>query len=152
MSEQKINPCPFCGSTNCEYVPEWARCSADPDQGSVWCGDCGAEGPREEMEGKAITAWNTIKVGEQLRWTKEKPGKPGWYFTYYIGNIEIIYVYLSDGELAYYLSGLPEQAYLVEEDDDTDAWAGPIPEPAPIDEKLLRIEDDEFEEVEESDV
>lgn len=48
-------PCPFCGSklTFIEYS-EFGNCA-------VMCGNCGAYGPFEYTEGRAIAIWNERK-------------------------------------------------------------------------------------------
>lgn len=67
----ELKPCPACGSdaiiTGCGGVR--AICKN-------W--DCQMTGPRKMDRDDAAAAWNALP--RHLRWTKEPPTDPGWYF------------------------------------------------------------------------
>lgn len=51
-----MNPCPFCGSTPLCTDLVYLECDEEP-AALIQCG-CGARGPCETNEEKAVAAWN----------------------------------------------------------------------------------------------
>ena len=116
MSEEKMLPCPACGSEN---LGNPTQSSAQKELGFfyVWCCDCGTCGPQGDEPEPTIHGWNALP--RALRWTKEPPKKPGRYWTRPIGFPEESKLLL---EVFDYDLVMPEW--------NTDClWAGPIPEP-----------------------
>ncbi len=59
MSKQKIQPCPFCGNND----REWLGVLIDEEgEHRVKCGACHAGGPIMRFATTAITAWNERKA------------------------------------------------------------------------------------------
>ena len=56
MDKQKINPCPYLSCTS-EDVDIFKK---GPSLFNVECLDCGARGPANEDEERAITEWNLV--------------------------------------------------------------------------------------------
>lgn len=57
---EKLEPCPFCGSSNgppAEEDPLFVD-STGPASVMVYCGQCGCEGPFADDEAEAIRLWN----------------------------------------------------------------------------------------------
>lgn len=111
MSE-KIMPCPFCGSENLgirvnPVEKSWNAMSA------VACKDCYAQGPTVPGDDAAIKSWN--RMPRVLRWTKEPPAKPGWYWRHVPPAFGIVIEYVDPEKW----EGVPIGAW----------WAGPVPEP-----------------------
>lgn len=119
----ELKPCPACGSeaviTGCGGV-------------RAICGnwDCQMTGPRKMVRDDAAAVWNALP--RPLRWTKEPPTEPGWYF--FRGNIPgyqennpPVYVDVQKDAVIltrhapWILSKLIDK-YAIE-------WAGPIQEP-----------------------
>lgn len=102
----ELKPCPACGSeaviTGCGGLR--AICKN-------W--DCQMTGPRKMDRDDAAAAWNALH--RPLRWTKEPPTEPGWYFC------QRIY----PGAPKHYPLRVVHIHYDVEEM----WWAGPIQEP-----------------------
>ena len=71
MSELK--PCPACGGIDLQIVETDMTCRV-----SCCTKGCWMEGPMKEWKSSAIAAWNSLP--RPLRWTKEQPTEPGWYF------------------------------------------------------------------------
>ena len=72
----EMKPCPHCGG-RARY---WDG-NPDGSQGVyVFCKECGLRGPltMDMTETAAIAAWNALP--RKLRWTKEQPKAPGWYW------------------------------------------------------------------------
>lgn len=73
-------------------------------------------------------------IRDPLRWTKEKPTSPGWYWHRGIGHydkpyIEVVNVVFEDDGGQYFLSALHEPETRLNECDASDWFAGPIPQP-----------------------
>ena len=68
-------------------------------------------GPKSESRGVAIAAWNTLL--RHLRWTKEPPTEPGWYWFRNLSKPQIVH-----------LNGVKDR-----KPHPADEWAGPIQEP-----------------------
>lgn len=128
---EKLKPCPVCG-----HAPEHPRDFFDCDGENVFYVGCdNKECPadigiiHEDVE-EAAHIWNALP--RPLRWTKEPPTEPGWYF--FRGNIpgyhennSPVYVDVHQNKVvlvrraSWVLSNLIIK-YDIE-------WAGPIQEP-----------------------
>lgn len=116
MSEEKMMPCPACGSENIL----WENVDA------VICIDCYTQGPTAPDNELAIKAWNALP--RALRWTKESPTKDGWYWwkDARVGEVFVAWVFTVLRTYARLLDG-NDNDYEIEKLDGE--WAGPIPEP-----------------------
>lgn len=106
---EKLKPCPACGTPGdtLEVYP------VKDGFYQVGCWDCFMRGTRLLSPDKAIKAWNALP--RRLRWTKEPPKDPGWYWIRDYGKrIHIVDV------------GCDMTEY---EPQPHREWAGPIPEP-----------------------
>lgn len=100
---EKLKPCPACG----------ARRNVDIIPGQVVCWDCLCRGSSRHRTDDAVKQWNALP--RRLRWTKEPPKEPGWYWVRDYGKrIHIVDV------------GCDMTEY---EPQPHREWAGPIPEP-----------------------
>lgn len=100
---EKLKPCPACG----------ARRNVDIIPGQVVCWDCLCRGSSRHRTDDAVKQWNALP--RRLRWTKEPPKDPGWYWIRDYGKrIHIVDV------------GCDMTEY---EPQPHREWAGPIPEP-----------------------
>lgn len=100
---EKLKPCPACG----------ARRDADITPGQVVCWNCLCRGSSRHRTSDAIKAWNALP--RPLRWTKEPPKEPGWYWIRdYRKRIHIV-------DVGCDMTEYEPQPYR--------EWAGPIPEP-----------------------
>lgn len=100
---EKLKPCPACG----------ARRNVDIIPGQVVCWDCLCRGSSRHRTDDAVKQWNALP--RRLRWTKEPPKEPGWYWVRDYGKrIHIVDV------------GCDMTEY---EPQSHREWAGPIPEP-----------------------
>lgn len=123
MSELK--PCPACGGTDLSIYRgnniSFVECRQN---------GCRMGGPFRENKSSAIAAWNALP--RHLRWTKQPPTEPGWYF--FRGNVPgyqknnpPVYVDVQKDAVIltrhapWILSKLIDK-YAIE-------WAGPIQEP-----------------------
>ena len=105
----ELKPCPACGTPGdtLEVYP------VKDGFYQVGCWDCFMRGTRLLSPDKAIKAWNALP--RRLRWTKEPPKDPGWYWVRDYGKrIHIVDV------------GCNMTKY---EPQPHREWAGPIPEP-----------------------
>ena len=111
MREEKLLPCPSCGSDRAELTENSAQTMT-----YVWCPNCRMQGPayfNGNLERvAAIAAWNALP--RALRWTKEPPTTPGWYWHHMPPAFGTVIEYV-DTETW-------ERTPSAE-------WAGPIPEP-----------------------
>lgn len=106
---EKLKPCPACGTPGdtLEVYP------VKDGFYQVGCWDCFMRGTRLLSPDKARGAWNALP--RRLRWTKEPPKEPGWYWVRDYGKrIHIVDV------------GCDMTEY---EPQPHREWAGPIPEP-----------------------
>lgn len=102
MSE-KLKPCPGCGCTHLHFEIGIFRVSCG--------GDCLMKGPKKDSMEDAIAAWNALP--RPLRWTKELPTEPGWYWFRNLSKPQIVH-----------LNGVKDR-----KPHPADEWAGPIQEP-----------------------
>ena len=100
---EKLKPCPACGvRRDVDILPE-----------QVMCWNCFCRGSVKASISEAIESWNALP--RRLRWTKEPPKEPGWYWVRDYGKrIHIVDV------------GCDMTEY---EPQPHREWAGPIPEP-----------------------
>lgn len=106
---EKLKPCPACGTPGdtLEVYP------VKDGFYQVGCWDCFMRGTRLLSPDKAIKAWNALP--RRLRWTKEPPKEPGWYWIRDYGKrIHIV-------DVGCDMTEYEPQPYR--------KWAGPIPEP-----------------------
>ncbi len=106
---EKLKPCPACGTPGdtLEVYP------VKDGFYQVGCWDCFMRGTRLLSPDKAIKAWNALP--RRLRWTKEPPKDPGWYWIRDYGKrIHIV-------DVGCDMTEYEPQPYR--------EWAGPIPEP-----------------------
>ena len=109
---EKLKPCPVCGHT-----PEHPRDFFDCDGENVFyvgCDnkDCPADiGIIHEDVEEAAHRWNAMP--RPLRWTKEPPTEPGWYWFRNMSKPQIVH-----------LNGVKNR-----KPHPADEWAGPIQEP-----------------------
>lgn len=100
---EKLKPCPACG----------ARRNVDIISGQVVCWDCLCRGSSRHRTDDAVKQWNALP--RRLRWTKEPPKDPGWYWIRDYGKrIHIV-------DVGCDMTEYEPQPYR--------EWAGPIPEP-----------------------
>jgi hypothetical protein len=106
---EKLKPCPACGTPGdtLEVYP------VKDGFYQVGCWDCFMRGTRLLSPDKAIKAWNALP--RRLRWSKEPPKEPGWYWVRDYGKrIHIV-------DVGCDMTEYEPQPYR--------EWAGPIPEP-----------------------
>ena len=106
---EKLKPCPACGTPGdtLEVYP------VKDGFYQVGCWDCFMRGTRLLSPDKAIKAWNAHP--RRLRWSKEPPKDPGWYWIRDYGKrIHIV-------DVGCDMTEYEPQPYR--------EWAGPIPEP-----------------------
>lgn len=106
---EKLKPCPACGTPGdtLEVYP------VKDGFYQVGCWDCFMRGTRLLSPDKAIKAWNALP--RRLRWTKEPPKDPGWYWIRDYGKrLHIV-------DVGCDMTEYEPQPYR--------EWAGPIPEP-----------------------
>lgn len=106
---EKLKPCPACGTPGdtLEVYP------VKDGFYQVGCWDCFMRGTRLLSPDKAIKAWNALP--RRLRWSKEPPKEPGWYWIRDYGKrIHIV-------DVGCDMTEYEPQPYR--------EWAGPIPEP-----------------------
>lgn len=100
---EKLKPCPACG----------ARRDVDITPGQIVCWNCLCRSSVESDTPKAVRAWNSM--ARRLRWSKEPPKEPGWYWIRDYGKrIHIV-------DVGCDMTEYEPQPYR--------EWAGPIPEP-----------------------
>lgn len=109
---EKLKPCPACGTPGdtLEVYP------VKDGFYQVGCWDCFMRGTRLLSPDKAIKAWNALP--RRLRWSKEPPKEPGWYWNMRQG-------YPKEMTISWYSETRLANLYT----DGKDIWAGPIPEP-----------------------
>lgn len=112
MSEEKMLPCPFCGA-DADYRHVNLHQGGEP-LNAVFCLECRMRGPRATDEGRAIHGWNALP--RALRWTKEPPTKPGFYWVRF------------DKEEVRMLEFRRHELKTIQKITEWE-WAGPIPEP-----------------------
>lgn len=105
MSELK--PCPYCGSEDVHVFGMTGECC-------VMCFDCLMKGPRKKSKRNITAAWNALP--RPLRWMKEPPTEPGWYWLRQASTKGLVQIVRACGE---------ELPYNWEDAE----WAGPIQEP-----------------------
>ena len=107
MSSEKLKPCPLCGTPGdtLEVYP------VKDGFYQVGCWDCFMRGTRLLSPDKTIKAWNALP--RRLRWSKEPPKEPGWYWHSQPPHFGVVIEYFDPDE------NTPSGAQ----------WAGPIPEP-----------------------
>lgn len=103
---EKLKPCPACG----------ARRNVDIIPGQVVCWDCLCRGSSRHRTDDAVKQWNALP--RRLRWSKEPPKEPGWYWNMRQG-------YPKEMTISWYSETRLANLYT----DGKDIWAGPIPEP-----------------------
>ena len=66
-----------------------------------------------------------------MKWSKEKPTEPGWYWTKSIGTLDeiVLVVRMIDGRIGYKLIGLKDCLDINDEIFAGDEWYGPIQPP-----------------------
>ncbi len=107
MSELK--PCPHCGGTDLQIVETDMTCCIRCCTKGCWL-----EGPTKEWKASAIEAWNALP--SPMRWTKEPPTEPGWYWLRQASTKGLVQIVRACVE---------ELPYNWEDAE----WAGPIQEP-----------------------
>lgn len=100
----ELKPCPACGGEAIIISVGGVRAAC-----KNW--DCQMKGPRRYARKDAIAAWNTLP--RPLRWTKEPPTEPGWYWFRNLSKPQIVH-----------LNGVKNR-----KPHPADEWAGPIQEP-----------------------
>lgn len=115
MSELK--PCPHCGGTDLQIVETDMTCCIRCCTKGCWL-----ERHTKEWKPSAIKAWNTIP--RHLRWTKEPPTEPGFYWFRNEEVEGIIQICNSVKGLYVMYHGNDEEWDLPEGE-----WSGPIQEP-----------------------
>lgn len=98
----ELKRCPYCGNDAVIY---------NTNTVFVECKYCHASGPYMKTAQDAIAAWNAIP--RSLRWKKEQPTEPGWYWFRNLSKPQIVH-------LNSVKNRKPHPA---------DEWAGPIQEP-----------------------
>lgn len=103
MSSEKLKPCPACGvRRDVDILPE-----------QVMCWNCFCRGSVKASISEAIESWNAMQ--RRLRWTKEPPKEPGWYWIRDYGKrLHIV-------DVGCDMTEYEPQPYR--------EWAGPVPEP-----------------------
>ena len=127
---EKLKPCPACGC----IAPRMKNLSPyklSPPVG-VWCPDCLMEVCRWTDGDEAVRVWNALP--RRLRWTKEPPKDPGWYWHQEDRGgkhpAHVFRVVTSGGETGVYVRFFGQPADVVHKIDHISGkWAGPIPEP-----------------------
>ena len=111
----ELKPCPACS----EPSPEISNTG-----GGYYarCPHCCMRGPEAGGPTWTAEAWNDLP--RRLRWAKEPPKEPGWYWWRWCRGAELVPLYVRDGLIVEY----PHQS-LVRVVDLGGEWAGPIPEP-----------------------
>lgn len=125
---EKLKPCPACGTPGdtLEVYP------VKDGFYQVGCWDCFMRGTRLLSPDKAIKAWNALP--RRLRWTKEPPKDPGWYWheENHGGKhpAHVFRVVTSTKETGIYVRFFGQPADVIHKIDHISGkWAGPIPEP-----------------------
>lgn len=126
MSEGlKLLPCPNCGNP----YPAFSR---TPGEGHYCiCKRCGMRGPLADDRAPAFAAWNALP--RHLRWTKDKPTEPGFYFFLKDSRFGVVIVGIDGKDLYAVFDGT---YWPIDEFGHGAAamkWAGPIPEPEEAD-------------------
>ena len=106
---EKLKPCPACGDPYPRMVEHetFAYVACDTSR-------CRLTGPVAETEEGAVRKWNTLaRSPRRLRWSKEPPKEPGWYWHSQPPHFGVVIEYFDPDE------NTPSGAQ----------WAGPIPEP-----------------------
>lgn len=98
----ELKPCPHCGGESYLHTE---------DVFFVECWKCRFSGPDSCTEEDAVESWNALP--RPLRWTKETPTDPGWYWFRNLSKPQIVYLHSVKNRK-------PHPA---------DEWAGPIQEP-----------------------
>lgn len=106
---EELKPCPACN----EPSPEISNTGRDY---YVRCPHCCMRGPEAGGPTWAAEDWNAMP--RRLRWTKETPTEPGWYWNRREGHPE-------EMTISWYSETRLGNLYT----DGKDLWAGPIPEP-----------------------
>lgn len=127
---KELKPCPACGC----IAPRMKNLSPyklSPPVG-VWCPDCLMEVCRWTDGDEAVRVWNALP--RRLRWTKEPPKDPGWYWHQEDRGgkhpAHVFRVVTSGGETGVYVRFFGQPADVVHKIDHISGkWAGPIPEP-----------------------
>ena len=123
---EKLKPCPVCG-----HAPEHPRDFFNCDGENVFyvgCDnkDCPADiGIIHEDVEEAAHIWNSLP--RPLRWTKEPPTEPGWYWnrSKKYKTKSVVQVFEQFGKLYMFYPGSEVEEELSTDDE----WAGPIQEP-----------------------
>ena len=131
MSEERMLPCPACGS---EELGNPTQNSAQKELGFyyVWCCLCGTCGPQRDEPKPAIHDWNSLP--RVLRWTKEPPKELGRYWWRKAPRERLYIVELFPAEqhinmplICVRYAGIDDKVHYMTKLDGE--WAGPIPEP-----------------------
>jgi len=136
MSEEKLLPCIWCGSTNIRIAVYPFR---QDFLGIMSCLGCKLQLPsiimatREEIEQYFVSRWNALP--RALHWEKEKPTTPGMYWIRIRDNKFSSVAYINTipdgpyaGNMGCYIMGAQEDE-LLEAISKKAEWAGPIPMP-----------------------
>ena len=131
---EKLKPCPACGTPGdtLEVYP------VKDGFYQVVCWDCFMRETRRLSPDKAIKTWNAMP--RPLRWTKEPPTKPGYYWHEKDHEKQPVYVFRAatpEGEKALYTHFFGEGDVVHKIERMSGKWAGPIPEPKSEMEEML---------------
>ena len=118
--QEKLMPCPCCDETKSLFFYDYPTGTF-----AVCCANCGMRGPALGYSKEDATrTWNALP--RRLRFSKEKPTEPGWYWHGKYKPSIVRVVTPSSGRMFYCISGYPDQYDVLNDDGE---WAGPIQEP-----------------------
>lgn len=120
MSELK--PCPACGKpVELEGGQSWH----DKHCFLIKCYECGCSRVSDTEKDECVRRWNALP--RPLRWTKEPPTAPGFYWNHSkkYKTKEVVHVFEQYGKLYMFFHGNEVEKELSPDDE----WAGPIQEP-----------------------
>lgn len=93
----------------------------------------GTSGPVAETEEGAVRKWNTLaRSPRRLRWSKEPPKEPGYYWHEEDHEKQPVHVFhgaTQEGEISLYAQFFNEGYEVHKIESMSGKWAGPIPEP-----------------------
>jgi hypothetical protein len=125
---EKLKPCPACGAPYPRMVEHemFAYVACDTI-------GCCLSGPVAETEEGAVRKWNTLaRSPRRLRWTKEPPKEPGYYWHEEDHEKQPVHVFhgaTQEGEISLYAQFFNEGYEVHKIERMSGKWAGPIPEP-----------------------